>query len=73
MKKTLGIAVMNFFGTAALIGLFDLLATRFNFEAFMQIASRPAHIVFVIALGLILAAGAFFRPQIQDRHSAAMA
>ena len=68
MKKNLGIAVMNFFGVATLIGLFDLLAARLNFAVFAQIISRPAHIAFICVLGLILAVGGFFRPQM--RHSA---
>ncbi len=62
MKKNLGIAVMNFFGIAALIGLLDLFAARFNFTVFTQIVNRPAHIAFIAVLGLILAVGAFFRP-----------
>ena len=62
MKKNLGIAVMNFFGIATLIDLLDLLAARFSFTAFTRIINRPGHIAFVAALGLILAAGAFFRP-----------
>ncbi len=63
MNKNLGIAAMNFFGLAALIGLFDLLAARLNFAVFAQIIARPAHIAFVAVLGLILAVGAFFRPR----------
>ena len=61
MKKNLEIAVINFIGIAALIGLLDLLAARFSFAAFTQIISRPGHIAFVCVLGLILAVGAFFR------------
>ena len=53
MKKNLGIAVMNFFGIATLIGLIDLLAARFSFAAFTQTISRPGHIAFVAVLGLI--------------------
>jgi len=63
MKKNLGIAVMNFFGLASLVGLFDLLAARFNFAVFAQIISRPAHIAFIGVLGLMLAVGAFFNPR----------
>ena len=61
MKKSIGIAVLNFFGIAALVGLLDLLAARFSFAAFRQIIGRPGHIAFVCVLGLILAVGAFFR------------
>ena len=71
MKKNLGIAVMNFFGMAALIGLFDLLAARLNFAVFAQIISRPAHIAFIGVLGLILAVGAFFRPRMKNGARAA--
>ena len=62
MKRNLEIAVINFFGIAALIGLLDLLAARFSFAAFTQTISRPGHIASVCVLGLILAVGAFFRP-----------
>ena len=53
MKKNLEIAVIYFFGIAALIG--------FSFAAFAQIFNRPGHIATVCVLGLILAVGAFFR------------
>ena len=66
MKKSIGIAVMNFFGSAALIGLLDLLAARFSFAAFRQIISKPGHIAFACVMGLVLAAGAFVLP----RHNA---
>ena len=63
MKKKLEIAVMNFLGIAVLIGLLDLLAARFDYAAFAQTISQPAHIAFIGVLGLILAVGAFFRPR----------
>ena len=63
MKKNLEIAVINFFGITALIGLLDLLAARFSFAAFAQIFNRPGHIATVCVLGLILAVGAFFQPR----------
>jgi len=63
MKKNLGIAVRNFFGIAALVGLLDLLAARFSFDVFTQTLGRPGHLAFVCVLGLILAAGAFARPR----------
>ena len=66
MKKNLEIAVINFFGIAALIGLLDLLAARFSFAAFRQIISRPGHIAFACVMGLVLTAGAFVLP----RHNA---
>ena len=69
MKKTAGIAVMNFFGISALIGLLDLVAARFDIAAFVRIAARPAHLAFIAVFGLILAAAAFVRPQ----HAAAAA
>ncbi len=62
MKKHLGMAVVNFFGTAAMACLFDLLAARLNLEEFMQTIGRPGHIAFVIVLGLILAVGALTGP-----------
>ena len=71
MKRNLGIAVMNFFGVAALIGLLNLLAARFNFAVFAQTISRPAHIAFIGVLGLILAVGAFFRPRVRSAAQAA--
>ena len=61
MKKNLGIAVMNFFGVAALVGLLDLLAARFSYAAFIQTIGKPGHIAFICVLGLILAVGSVFR------------
>ena len=68
MKKNLGIAVMNFFGIIALIGLLDLLAARFSFDVFTQTIGRPGHIAFIVVLGLFLAIGAFVQPRrdVQD-------
>ena len=62
MKKNLGIAVMNFFGTAGLIALLELFVARFNTATFTQIFTRPAHLAFVAVFGLILGAAAFVRP-----------
>ena len=69
MKKNLEIAVINFFGITALIGLLDLLAARFSFAAFAQIFNRPGHIAIVCVLGLILAVGAFFRTSRNDQNA----
>ena len=69
MKKNLEIAVINFFGITALIGLIDLLAARFSFAAFAQIFNRPGHIATVCVLGLILAVGAFFRTSRNDQNA----
>ena len=69
MKKNLEIAVIYFFGIAALIGLLDLLAARFSFAAFTQIFNRPGHIATVCVLGLILAVGAFFRTSRNDQNA----
>ena len=69
MKKNLAIAVINFFGITALIGLLDLLAARFSFAAFAQIFNRPGHIATVCVLGLILAVGAFFRTSRNDQNA----
>ena len=69
MKKNLEIAVINFFGIAALIGLLDLLAARFSFAAFTPIFNRPGHIATVCVLGLILAVGAFFRTSRNDQNA----
>ena len=63
MKKNLGVAVMNFSGIIALIGLLDLLAARFSFDVFKQIIGRSGHIAAVGVLGLILAIGAFVQPR----------
>ncbi len=63
MKKTVGIAIMNFFGIAALIGMLDLVAANFNMTVFAQMITRPAHAAFITVFGLILAAAAFIRPQ----------
>ncbi len=62
MKKHLGNAVVNFIGIAAMVGLFDLLAARFDSDVFAQTIRTPGHIAFVGVLGLILAVGAFVRP-----------
>ena len=62
MKKHLGNAVENFLGIAVMVGLFDLLAARFDFDVFRQIIGRPGHIGFAVVLGLILAVGAFTGP-----------
>ncbi len=69
MKKNLEIAIINFFGISALIGLLDLLAARFSFAAFAQIFNRPGHIATVCVLGLILAVGAFFRTSRNDQNA----
>ena len=62
MKKHLGMAVVNFLGTAVMACLFDLLAARLNLDEFMQTIRRPGHIAFVIVLGLILAVGTLTGP-----------
>ena len=69
MKKNLEIAVINFFGIAALVGLLDLFAALLSFAAFTQIISRPGHIAFAGVLGLILAVGAFFRTSRNDQNA----
>ena len=62
MKKTIGIAVMNFFGITAIIALLDMLVARFNLDVFTRTITRPSHLAFVAVFGLILAAAAFVRP-----------
>ena len=69
MKKNLEIAVINFFGIAALVGLLDLLAARFSFDVFTQTIGRPGHITFVVVLGLILAVGAFVQPHSKEQNA----
>ena len=71
MKKTIGIAVMNFFGISAIIAMLDLFVARFNIPLFVRTFTRPSHLAFVAVFGLILAAGAFIRPGYH--HTAAAA
>ncbi len=70
MKKTIGIAVMNFFGISALIAMLDLFVARFNIPLFVRAFTRPSHLAFAAVFGLIMAAAAFIRP---DRHHTAAA
>ena len=62
MKKTVGIAVMNFFGISAIIAMLDMFVARFNLEVFTRTFTRPSHLAFVVVFGLIMAAAAFVRP-----------
>ena len=62
MKKNIGIAVMNFFGLAALVALLDLMVARFNTAVFAQAFTRPAHLAFIGVLGAIVALAALVRP-----------
>ncbi len=70
MKKTIGIAVMNFFGISAIIAMLDMFVARFNIPLFVRTFTRPSHLAFVAVFGLILAAAAFIRP---GRHHTAAA
>lgn len=36
MKKTIGIAVMNFFGISAIIAMLDMFVARFNIPLFVR-------------------------------------
>ena len=69
MKNHLAAAAVSFFGIAAMIALFDLLAARFDPAVFAQTVGRPGHAAFAVVLGLILAAGAFVRP-VRRLHAA---
>ena len=71
MKKTIGIAVMNFFGISALIAMLDMFVARFNIPVFVRTFTRPSHLAFVAVFGLIMAAAAFIRPD--HHHTAASA
>ncbi len=71
MKKTIGIAVMNFFGIAAIIAMLDMFVARFNTTLFVRTFTRPSHLAFVVVFGLIMAAAAFIRPD--HHHTAASA
>ena len=71
MKKTIGIAVMNFFGISAIIAMLDMLVARFDLEVFTRTFTRPSHLAFVVVFGLLLAAAAFVRPT--NRQNAAPA
>ncbi len=71
MKKTVGIAVMNFFGITAIIALLDMLVARFNLDVFTRTITRPSHLAFTAVFGLILAAAAFIRPAARKTTEAA--
>ena len=66
MIKTIGIAMLSFFGAIGLIALLDLVAARFEITVFTQIFTEPVHLALAAAFGLILAAAAFFRPTRPD-------
>ena len=70
MKKTIGIAVMNFFGISAIIAMLDMFVARFNINLFVKTFTRPSHLAFVAVFGLIMAVAAFVRP---GRHHTAAA
>ena len=74
MKKNMMNAVMNFFGTAALIGFLDLCVARFDTAAFAQRFTSPSHLAFVAVFSLILGAAAFVRrPRAGAASAAAVA